>query len=49
MTWSIDEIADLSGDIHSGVRKDDRYMFLVDSHNFYKIDTLSNEVGTLPD
>ena len=37
--WKMDNVPDLEGTIHSGVRfKDPRYMFVVDDKNFYKID-----------
>ena len=38
---------DLQGELHSGIRfKDDRYMFLVDDDNFYKIDIKTSETRT---
>lgn len=45
--WSMSNVPDLNNEIHSGIRfKNDRYMFLVDSENFYKIDIQTNETRT---
>lgn len=43
----MDNVPDLEQKIHSGIRfKDDRYMFIVDKTNFYKIDIKTNETKT---
>ncbi len=48
--WSMDHVPDIADAIHSGIRfKDDRYMFLVDNTNFYKIDIKTNETKTYND
>jgi hypothetical protein len=47
LIWSMSNIPDLQGEIHSGIRfKDTRYMFLVDNENFYKIDITTNQTRT---
>lgn len=48
--WSMEHVPDVENTIHSGIRfKDDRYMFLVDNTNFYKIDIKTNETKTYTD
>jgi len=48
--WSMDHVPDVADTIHSGIRfKNDRYMFLVDNTNFYKIDIKTNETKTFTD
>lgn len=43
----MDNVPDLEQEIHSGIRfKDERYMFIVDKTNFYKIDIKTNETKT---
>eukprot|EP00347_Sterkiella_histriomuscorum_P017370 403349643 len=45
--WQMDNVPDLEQQIHSGIRfKDERYMFIVDNSNFYKIDLKTNETRT---
>ena len=45
--WQMDNVPDLEQQIHSGIRfKDERYMFIVDNTNFYKIDLKTNETRT---
>jgi len=45
--WQMDNVPDLEKPIHSGIRfKDDRFMFIVDQNNFYKIDIKTNETKT---
>jgi hypothetical protein len=48
--WSMEHVPDIQEEIHSGIRfKNDRYMFLVDKTNFYKIDVKTNETKTFTD
>jgi hypothetical protein len=48
--WRMEGVPDISEPLHSGIRfKDDRYMFLVDKTNFYKIDIKTNETTTYAD
>jgi len=43
----MDNVPDLENQIHSGIRfKDDKYMFIVDNVNFYKINIKTNETKT---
>jgi hypothetical protein len=45
--WTMSNVPDLTSTIHSGIRfKNDRYMFLVDANNFYKIDIQTNQTRT---
>ena len=45
--WQMNNVPDLEQRLHSGIRfKDDRYMFVVDNTNFYKIDIKTNETKT---
>jgi len=37
--WNMNNVPDIEDRLHSGIRfKNDRYMFLLDKSNFYKID-----------
>lgn len=46
----MEKVPDVQRTIHSAIRfKDDRYMFLVDNLNFYKIDVKTNETKTYLD
>lgn len=44
--WSLNNMPENKETIHSAIRYMDRFLFLVDSTNFYKIDMETSEIKT---